>query len=129
MLSSPITSLCMRAPKRHPFASFCGRDLVTPNVRLDQCALQYRTIENYKAEMMQRLAVSHELAHKALGAESQSRNEHFNKRSKDPLFRVGERVYLAIETKTPGLARKLSPKWKSPFRIVDMLSAVTCKVQ
>lgn len=113
-----------------PFYLLHGRDPDTPNAVVDgQRRVPYGSLEDYRAELTSRLQVAHDVTAAALREAADKRKRQHNTRAREAPFRVGERVYLeCVQTKT-GLARKLTPKWKGPYRIVDQLSAVNFRIR
>lgn len=113
-----------------PFYLVYGRDPDLPQELLTRPQLPYYgTLENYREELELRLRVSHELAREVSSMAAESRKGQYDKRSADADFEVGERVYLRVEQTGQGLSRKLAPKWKGPYRVVEQLSSVVYRLR
>lgn len=112
-----------------PFFLLHGRDAAIPSIVGETPRMHYNTMEDYRAELAQRLSVSHKLAYEALNKAAEKRKSRLDKRSQDAGFQIGDRVYVKVESQARGLAKKLAPKWKGPFRVVEKLSDVTCRIR
>lgn len=115
--------------KESPFYLLYGRDAVVPSLARAAPAANYGTLENYRSELVQRLAISHRLASDALVQAAQTRKTRHDKTSRDPQYKVGDPVYLQVAAHRRGTARKLAPSWCGPFRIVEVLSDITCRIR
>lgn len=115
--------------KETPFYLLYGRSPTIPSVALSPPKINYGTLENYRAELEQRLAMAHEIARKALNSAAKARRDRQSAKCHEMPYRVGDAVYLKIfETRT-GFAKKLSPKWRGPFEVVEVLSDVTVRLK
>lgn len=113
-----------------PFYLLYGRDPDTPNAVVDgQRRVPYGSLDDYRAELTSRLQVAHDVTAEALREAADKRKRRFDTRARAVPFRVGDRVYLECVQVKAGLARKLTPKWKGPYRIVEQLSPVNFRIR
>lgn len=112
-----------------PFFLVHGRDPVVPNSVLNGVrVVNYATADDYKCELAARLQTAHDIAREALKSAAESRKQRYDRKAKEVSLKVGSRVYLRIGEGAPGLSKKLSPKWKGPYRVVERISPVNLKI-
>lgn len=114
--------------KESPFFLLHGREAMVPEAAFETPRVNYGTLDNYREELVQRLSLAHSIAASALTRASHRRKQRHDKNAGDEGYRVGDRVYLRVETVPSGMSRKLAPKWSGPFRVIEKLSEVTFKI-
>lgn len=112
-----------------PFFLLHGRNATMPSVDGEAAKIHYNTMEDYRAELARRLFISHRLAAEALVKTAEKRKARSDLKGRPSCFEVGDKVFVKVEFRTPGLTKKLVPKWKGPFRVVEKLSDVTCRIR
>lgn len=112
-----------------PYYLLYGRDPVIPGVVFEEPMGHYGTLDDYRAELTQRLQRAHKVASSTLRSAAESRKNRLIPFREDPKFNVGERVYIRVSAVTRGLTKKLAPKWVGPYRIIERLSSVTVRVR
>lgn len=113
-----------------PFYLLHGRDPDVPNAVIDgPRRVPYGSLDDYRTELTSRLQIAHDIARETLKEAAFRRKRHYDKGTEGALFRVGDRVYVEQPQGGVGLARKLSPKWRGPYRVIEQLSPVTFRVR
>ncbi|XP_075722202.1 uncharacterized protein LOC142765319 [Rhipicephalus microplus] len=115
--------------KDSPYYLLFGRDPVVPGVAFCEPKGHYGTLDDYRAELTQRLQRAHNMASSTLRSAAELRKKRLGPSRRDPKFKVGERVYIRIGAVVRGLARKLAAKWVGPYRIIERLLSVTMRVR
>jgi transposase InsO family protein len=94
-----------------------GRD---PSMVVDQFLIPQPKIvtpRDYKSQLMQRLNEAFALARENL-VEARARQKiQYDKRAKELLYEVGDKVLLDVRVVIPGTSKKLNPIYQGPYRI------------
>jgi hypothetical protein len=120
------------ATKETPFYLMFGRDMELPiHLAIKQNIVKYDLDENYASEMLARMQLAHEIAHKNIETNVQQRcNKHNNARLRKEL-QPGDLVYLnnpaVLGSKI--VAPKFRPKWTGPYRVLEKRGPVTYKIK
>ena len=103
-----------------PFFMVYGRDEVSPgDAKLRQWIEGKRSVTKYSREVVMRLQQARERVIKN-SIKQKKRNEHYyNMDRKLSAFKINDVVWLKISKMKKGEARKLKPKWKGPYRIIN----------
>lgn len=112
-----------------PFFLMYGRGPDLPAALYEPPKGSYGTLENYKEELLQRLAAAHDLARESLASSAESRKRVFDRGTQKPKFLVGDLVCVEDTAGIRGLAKKLRMKWRGPFKVVERLSDVTLRIK
>lgn len=115
--------------KEAPFFLLHGRHPTVPGTASLPPTTHYGTLDNYKAELEQRLRIAHDIARKALSSSAEARRQRRYPPDRIAKYQVGDLVYVKVSAKLPGLVRKLAPHWKGPFEVVEVLSEVTVRLK
>lgn len=115
--------------KDSPYYLLFGRNPVVPGVAFCEPKEHYGTLDDYRAELTQRLQRAHHMASSTLRSAAELRKKRLGPSRKDLKFKVGERVYIRVGAVVRRLARKLAAKWVGPYHIIERLSSVTMRVR
>ena len=114
-----------------PFFLMFGRDMELPfHLSLRDNRTRYDIDENYISELTLRLQIDHEKAKKSIQDTIDKRSENFNQKKTRTEFRLGDKVYLhSPVVRNKDITRKLQPKWRGPYRIIEKKGPVTFKIR
>jgi len=82
-------------------------------VDLSTSALEYRKRIVKKVELAQNLATEN------LQRAQQKMKDYYDQKTKEPVFEVGQRVWVYTPRTRKGLSKKLMDNWLGPYRIVE----------
>ena len=113
-----------------PFYLLYGRDARLPvDVALSTPTRHYTSVDDYKTEMLDKLQHAFTLAKENTQLAQQKQKLYSDNKSKEPLFKIGEKVWLYTPTAVKGLSSKLLHPWSGPFRVIAKTSPVNFKLQ
>lgn len=113
-----------------PFYLCHGRDPGLPHEILDAPSVpKYACLEDYRAELTLRMRAAHEVTGEALRKSQACRKTQYDRKTKSPEFREGDRVYVDVRYPGKGLSQKLGQKWKGPYRITRLVTPVVAQVK
>ena len=115
--------------KYAPFYLLYGRDARLPvdTMLLPVDAHETRTVEEYRAELVEGLRVAHEFSRDALERAKQTAELRRGSGKRVPEFEVGDEVMVknpAIQNAV-GLTRKLTNPWSGPFKVLRKMDVGT----
>ncbi|XP_023243879.1 uncharacterized protein LOC111641862 [Centruroides sculpturatus] len=109
-----------------PFFLLYGRDPTYPfDLITRPTRTRYDVEENFAAELQLRMANAHRVAQEHAEQAARERQKQHRRTHKISTYQVGDRVFLNEIALSPGLKKKLAPRWSGPFRIITKLSPVT----
>lgn len=104
-----------------PFYLLYGRDIELPfDTIFKPLRTRFDTDLSYAAEFAQRMKIAHQKAREHQSRVTDRVHRVFNKKAKEPTFKLGDRVYLHSPAIKPGLSRKLCKPWSGPYRILEL---------
>ena len=78
--------------------------------------------------MVDNLAIAHKLAAERNKMKQIAMKERYDTKSKEPVYKVGDKVLLHDSTKKTGVSKKLSYQWLGPFEIIEQTSPVNFRL-
>ena len=121
ILNYPMYSLhIVLAHKESPFYLLYGRDARLPTEEILSQPPQ-RTIidiDTYKTEVTVNLQEAWELARKNIKKAQRQQKTQYDRHTRDPTYRVGDRVFLYTPSVKSGPAYKFARPFQGPYRIV-----------
>ena len=108
--------------RESPFFLLYGRD---PRLPTDAalCApinRRYVEIDDYKSELVAGLSEAWELARTHVQQAQRRQKKSYDRRSRDPLYQVGDRVFLYMLAAKTGTAHKLARPFHGPYRVLEV---------
>ena len=110
--------------KHSPFYLMYGRDPLFPVDAMLESEENYRSSEEYVAEVIRKLKVAKAVVKENAMRIKQKRDEANTQMSRVRSFKIGEFVMLFVPRTKQGISAKLSHKWKGPFTVVAQTSPV-----
>ena len=78
--------------------------------------------------VVERVELAQNLARENLQRAQQKMKDYYDQKTKEPVFEVGQRVWVYTPRTRKGLSKKLMHNWLGPYRIVEKLSPVHFKL-
>jgi archaeosine-15-forming tRNA-guanine transglycosylase len=116
--------------KFSPFELLYGRSVRGPMQILkelwtkEECTDETRTTFQYVVDLRNRIEQTCELARENLKKASDKQAKHFNKKTRDRKFHVGDKVLILLPNKT----NKLQMTWRGPYIVTDKVNECDYKV-
>lgn len=85
--------------------------------------------ENYVAEMLTRMKEVTQQVIERNAKSIDTRNAYSNRGRKERKYELGDLVYVKNEASEEGVSRKLASRWLGPYRVTDVITPVTYRVQ
>ena len=82
-----------------------------------------------RKRVVQRVELAQNLARENLQRAQQKMKDYYDQKTKEPVFEVGQRVWVYTPRTRKGLSKKLMHNWLGPYRIVEKLSPVHFKLR
>ena len=124
-----------------PFEMMCGRRMTLPLHLLYQpgeanLATAY-SAHQYLTDLHAHLRTTFAFAQEHLTKSVEARKTYYDRKTSQAQFEVGDQVWYFIYAHPEGLTRggagrlskKLLPRWRGPYQIVDKLSPVAYKIR
>ena len=70
-------------------------------------------------EIIKRVKTKHDVARSNVQLTQNKNKEYYDKKTKLPNFKVGDKVFLKIGKVEIGKKKKLEPKWMGPYSIIE----------
>ena len=67
------------------------------------------------------LKVAHEAIRETSARMSKGYREKVNDHRKEECVKVGDLTWVRVEIPEPGTSRKLNPKWKGPYKVIEVI--------
>lgn len=109
-----------------PFELLFGHEVFIPTSLKNKPEPVYN-YDNYLFELKYKLQKAHQFAHENQIKVKEARKQIFDKKIKVDKFNVGDLVLL-INSTQKGEGRKLQPLYIGPFKIIEIVSEVNCKI-
>ena len=108
-----------------PFFLLHGRDPRLPSVlELEPSQLRREVrLDTYKGELMSGLTEAWSMAQKQVQKAQKSQKKQYEKNTKEPDLKVGERVFVYMPKEKATKAYKFARPFHGPFRVVEVLDA------
>ena len=115
-------SSIQESTQESPFFLLYGRDPRPPTESaLSPTADRSLTdIDTYKSEVNERLASTWELAREQVEKAQHKQKKQHDRHSRDPGFKVGERVFVYMPAEVRGKAYKFARPFRGPYRILRL---------
>ena len=109
-----------------PFFLMYGRDPQLPTEGIDPPAPQRREIDidNYKSEVAQGMQEAWDLARENIRKSQKKQKRYYDRRAREPTFRIGEQVFLYVPSAKSGPAYKFALPYKGPYRVLKICDGV-----
>ena len=82
------------------------------------------SVSEYRKRIVEKVELAQNLARDNLHRSKQKMKEYYDRNSKEPIFEVGQRVWVYTHKSKKGLSKKLLHRWFGPYRIVEQSSPV-----
>ena len=112
-----------------PYFLNYGRD---PSMVVDKLLIPDSTLvtpRDYKSQIMQRLSEGFVLAQRNLVDARNRQKIQYDKKAKDSLYEVGDKVLLDIRIVIPGTSKKVNPLYQGPCRVLKVNSNGTVEIR
>ena len=110
-----------------PFYVLYGREPRLPidvkYLRLDSDNMSSSVLEHRK-RVVEKVEMAQNLARENLQRSQQKMKDYYDRNVREPVFEVGQRVWVYTPRSKKGLSKKLLHNWLGPFRIVEKSSPV-----
>ena len=110
-----------------PFFCFYGREPRLPvDVKfLPPAADDLSTsVLNHRKRIVEKVELAQNLARENIQRSQQKMKEYYDRNASQPLFEIGQRVWVYTPKTKKGLSKKLLYNWFGPYRIVEQSSPV-----
>ena len=87
------------------------------------------TYDDYVTELKFKINQNFSQARQNILVTKEKEKQHYDKKSQSVLFKVGDMVYLSNDMSRPNRAKKLSPAYTGPYKIVEQNSPVNFTIQ
>ncbi|KAG5863982.1 hypothetical protein JTB14_031586 [Gonioctena quinquepunctata] len=91
--------------------------------------IRYDYDDNYASELLERLRRLYSDVYKNTEKAKSERVKRYNKKTEEHKFNLGDQVYLKDMAVKRGLSKKLVRSWIGPYRIIEMIGPVTCRIR
>ncbi|KAG5866373.1 hypothetical protein JTB14_021886 [Gonioctena quinquepunctata] len=113
-----------------PYFLLHGRDQVLPmDSMISSGRIRYDYDDNYASELLERLRRLYSDVYKNTEKAKSERVKRYNKKTEEHKFNLGDQVYLKDMAVKRGLSKKLVRSWIGPYRIIEMIGPVTCRIR
>ena len=82
------------------------------------------SVSEYRKRIVEKVELAQNLARDNLHRSKQKLKEYYDQNSKEPIFEVGQPVWVYTPKSKKGLSKKLLHRWFGPYRIVEQSSPV-----
>ncbi|KAM8701970.1 hypothetical protein ACLKA7_001281 [Drosophila subpalustris] len=109
-----------------------GREPRLPQALFDEVTIGIGQVAQEPRENAEKLKEIFEIVRRSLEKAAQDQARHYNLRRRSWKPSVGEQVWLKehhLSNAAEGFAAKLAPRFGGPYRVVDFVSPVICKLQ
>ena len=86
-----------------------------------------KTPKEYVEDLIKKITIVQKYAKENMEKAQNISKQYYDKKSREPRFRVGDHVQLKVQQITPGKKKELHPKWTGPYYIVHEGQNNTCK--
>ena len=115
-----------------PFFLLHGRDPRLPSaLNMEVSELQNKIdLDTYKEELMTGLVEAWKLAKKHVQQAQKVQKKYYDRKTKEPTYREGDRVFVYMPKEKANIAYKFARPFHRPFRVVEVLETgvVVCRV-
>ena len=100
-----------------------------PDINLLPPSTLSTTDNEFRAVIACNLLVDNELADQTLAQQKDTMVKHYNKTSREPVFIVGDSVFLHDPVKKPDLSKKIAPKYTGPYKVIEKKDPVLYRLE
>ena len=86
------------------------------------------SVLEHRRRVVEKVEMAQNLARENLQRAQQKMKDYYDQKTKEPVFEVGQRVWVYTPRTRKGLSKKLKHNWLGPHRIVEKLSPVHFKL-
>jgi hypothetical protein len=86
-------------------------------------------MDEYLTNMITRVEHAREVARENIEVHQQKYKVHYDKRAKEPNYKVGDKVWVYQPKVNKGQSRKLAHLWHGPYLIIDKCNEVNVKLK
>ena len=86
------------------------------------------SVIDYRKRVVEKVELAQNLARENLQRAQQKTKDYYDQKTKEPVFEVGQRVWVYTPRTRKGLSKKLMHNCLGPYRIVEKLSPVHFKL-
>lgn len=97
-------------------------------LRLDSDNMSSSVLEHRK-RVVEKVEMAQNLARENLQLSQQKMNDYYDRNVREPVFEVGQRVWVYTPRSKKGLSKKLLQNWLGPYRIVEKSSPVHFQIR
>ena len=87
------------------------------------------SVLDYRKRVVEKVELAQNLATENLQRAQQEMKDYYDQKAKEPVFEVGQRVWVYTSRTRKGLSKKLMHNWLDPYRIAEKLSPVLFKLR
>ena len=87
------------------------------------------SVLDYRKRVVEKVELAQNLARENLQRAQQKMKDYYDQKTKEPVFEVGQLVWVYTPRTRKGLSKKLMHNWLGPYRIVEKLSPVLFKLR
>ena len=87
------------------------------------------SVLDYRKRVVEKVELAQNLARENLQRAQQKMKDYYDQKTKEPVFEVGQRVWVYTPRTRKGLSKKLMHNWLDPYRIAEKLSPVFFKLR
>ena len=87
------------------------------------------SVLDYRKRIVEKVELAQNLARENLQRAQRKMNDYYDQKRKEPVFEVGQRVWVYTPRTRKGLSKKLIHNWLGPYRIVEKSSPVHFKLR
>ena len=103
-----------------PYYMLFGKEMPLP---IDTALIPEEIIDKvpdkFIDEVIKRVKTKHDVARSNVQLTQNKNKEYYDKKTKLPNFKVGDKVFLKIGKVEIGKKKKLEPKWMGPYSIIE----------
>ncbi|EFA04804.1 Retrovirus-related Pol polyprotein from transposon 412-like Protein [Tribolium castaneum] len=110
-----------------PYELLFGHKATIPSSLTSKPEFKY-TYDDYYSQLKLKLNRSFQLAREKLISSKVRTKNQYDKTIRDVTYKIGDQVYVSDKSTKPGVNKKLSPKYKGPYRITKVNSNQTVRV-
>ena len=106
-----------------------GRDLNLPNSLVRHPPHRTDFTTPYAFRLREELEQVREFAHERMKVKMRTQKEHFDRRARQPAFKVGDWVWVHDPKRKQGICPKLQPQWTGPWIVSKKRNEVLFEVK
>ena len=100
-------------------------DMITKATKIDQI----QEPNQYISDLDAAIQLAHDVARESMKATQEGMKRDYDVHVYEKRYQMGDKVYLIDKTVTPSKGRKLSPPWKGPGMVIEVITAALYRVR